>query len=741
MKKNLPIIIFLLFCEKSFSQNNLKEWNGPFESLVEGTANYQYYTKGDERIYHGNFYFTGTDNHEILNFLFTSGFKTKYNISGSYNNNLKNGKWNFTVFVPKGKVSFLWMEEEFEGTTENIGGVYKDGDKTGQWNFTRKGNKSGNIIESSIVNFNKNMLVKNFSYRIPKEYKIDGRFNDEGKLDGKWTIKYYSGTIPFLDEREYKNGVLFYRKNKNESTGEILIKYDSSKFVTDFFNTFNQESGIAMINGIPYKLAQRELIDSEDKITSPIKYWTNESSDNRVFKVPHGSNPSIAVTESFILIDEEKYRIIEEQLRIQKEKEDARLQNEQERENKYLLSLSKGGELYLSKEYEQAIASFKDALEIHQNSEAQSKITESENLLKIESRLLSDAEKMTEKKNFEGAITKLKKVIMIRNNQFNQTKLTETQKVYDDYKTLMVFLKERNSTIYNYKDFDNEYIETIKLEIQDRAKDRLSNETKDFNSNLTFQYSIDTTDKALSAFKIQTTNNEILSNEIGNFGKIRSLHPIYKNGYSLNSKAEFNLDFYSKTETFKAKKRLDGKLIIKGNPTTVQENEITKLIANKGIYKTKVSYLKINEKEYYYSKLIGYKNIGGPSNAFLSILVPGLGDKFVATNHNGLSIALITYGLIGAGIGSKFYSISEYDNYHKATSQSNMDTHYNNANISNYAFYGLIATGSAIWLYDIFNVAGKGFKNRKEGKNYKKQIGLSYNPNINSLNISCSINY
>lgn len=741
MKTFLPIIIFLLFCEKSFSQNNLKEWNGPFESLVEGTAKYQYYNKGDERIFHGNFYFSGTDNHEILNFLFTTGYKTKYNIYGSYNNNFKNGKWNFTVFVPKGKVSFLWLEEEFEGTTENVGGTYKDGDKTGSWNFTRKGNKSGNILESSNVNFNKNILVKKFSYHIPKEYKIDGSFNEEGKLDGKWIIKSYNGTIPYLDERKYANGVLFYRKKINESTGQVIIKYDSLQFVSSFFSNFNQDSGFAIVNGIPYKLEQRSFKESEDIIASPIKYWTDESSDNRIFKVPHGSNSAVIVTESFIIIDEERNRLIEEKARIEKAKEEERLRNEQERENKYNLALSKGESFYQSKEYEQSIENFKEALEIHQNSEAQSKIFEAENLIKQEKILLTNAENLIDKKNFDGAIENLNKAITIRNNHFNQTKLIETKKAYDDYKALLAFLKERSSTIYNYKDFDNEYVETIKLEIQNRVKDRLSNETKDFNSNMIFQYSIDTTDKAISSFKIQTTNNENLSNEIGSFGKIRSLHPIYKNGYSLNSKAEFNLDFYSKSEKFKAKKGMDGHLIIKGNPTTAQENEITKLIGNSGKYKAKVSYIKINEQEYYYSKLIGYKNIGGPSNAFLSVLVPGLGDRFVSENNKGLSIALMTYGLIGAGIGSKFYSNSEYDKYHKATSQSDIDKYYNNANYSNYAFYGLIAAGSAVWIYDIFNVASKGFKNRKAGKNYKKQIGLSYIPNINALNLSCTIKY
>ena len=66
---------------------------------------------------------------------------------------------------------------------------------------------------------------------------------------------------------------------------------------------------------------------------------------------------------------------------------------------------------------------------------------------------------------------------------------------------------------------------------------------------------------------------------------------------------------------------------------------------------------------------------------FLSMLVPGLGVKAVSGgSKSGLSRTLLTYGLIGAGVGFKFWSNYEYDKYHKAITQPLMDSHYKKAN-------------------------------------------------------------
>ena len=130
----------------------------------------------------------------------------------------------------------------------------------------------------------------------------------------------------------------------------------------------------------------------------------------------------------------------------------------------------------------------------------------------------------------------------------------------------------------------------------------------------------------------------------------------------------------------------------------------------------------------------------GPANLFLSVLVPGLGDWNVTKRkQNGVEKMLWSYGLILSGVGSKLLSNSEYNQYHLATDQTLMDKHYELANYSNYAFYGLAATGVAIWVYDIFWVANKGFQNKKVRDN--KKLSLMYDPANQMIGLNYKIKF
>ena len=137
------------------------------------------------------------------------------------------------------------------------------------------------------------------------------------------------------------------------------------------------------------------------------------------------------------------------------------------------------------------------------------------------------------------------------------------------------------------------------------------------------------------------------------------------------------------------------------------------------------------------------KKIHGPSNAFLSILVPGLGvHKVTGKEKNGVGRAVAVYGIVGASIGCKLWSNSEYKKYHDATEQSVMDKHYNMANGLNKAFYIGMTIGATIWLYDIIWVAAKGAKNRKEQKPWQQgNLGFYYNPKLNVSGLSYTINF
>lgn len=131
---------------------------------------------------------------------------------------------------------------------------------------------------------------------------------------------------------------------------------------------------------------------------------------------------------------------------------------------------------------------------------------------------------------------------------------------------------------------------------------------------------------------------------------------------------------------------------------------------------------------------------GKTSAVLLSVLVPGLGD-FNATNGKkiGIGKTLTSYGLIMAGIGSKLYSVGEYSQYLAATNQATMNTHYTNANYSNYAFYGLTAAGLAVWFLDILWVANKESQNKKDQMNNK--ISLMYDQSNQTVGMTYKISF
>ena len=101
---------------------------------------------------------------------------------------------------------------------------------------------------------------------------------------------------------------------------------------------------------------------------------------------------------------------------------------------------------------------------------------------------------------------------------------------------------------------------------------------------------------------------------------------------------------------------------------------------------------------------------GGPSNLFLSLIVPGLGDYFVRDPGAYWTIAVISYGLVGTGIYYNNLSNIKYKQY-KETAVPNGSI-YKNANNKHHAYYILTGLGAGIWLSDVVSVAIKGFKNR-----------------------------
>ncbi|OJJ23536.1 hypothetical protein BKI52_04005 [marine bacterium AO1-C] len=116
---------------------------------------------------------------------------------------------------------------------------------------------------------------------------------------------------------------------------------------------------------------------------------------------------------------------------------------------------------------------------------------------------------------------------------------------------------------------------------------------------------------------------------------------------------------------------------------------------------------------------------GGPTNALLSLVAPGVGDMRV--RPGGLWYAAITLGAfstLGTGLYLRTSAKNNYDLYQKAQDAQSAQNLLNKANQQNNLSVVLINTAIAIWVVDVALVAWKGFKNQKL-KRQKISLGLS----------------
>jgi len=118
---------------------------------------------------------------------------------------------------------------------------------------------------------------------------------------------------------------------------------------------------------------------------------------------------------------------------------------------------------------------------------------------------------------------------------------------------------------------------------------------------------------------------------------------------------------------------------------------------------------------------------GGPSNAWLSMLVPGLGDYFVA-DHRNMKFkpylrTITSYGLITLGIIASKNRTQMTKWFPPQWKEVNrkwkyFEGYYAEIGEYNYHFFRsdaeiLIAAGISIWAIDVLWVAAKGAKNKK----------------------------
>jgi hypothetical protein len=350
---------------------------------------------------------------------------------------------------------------------------------------------------------------------------------------------------------------------------------------------------------------------------------------------------------------------------------------------------------------------------------------------------IQQAQNLVNYKNYDKAKEAYYNALNIRPEEktYIQAKIDEIDKI-------MQFLDERKSKVYDYSEFFSSDYRTIDRKVTSDIKNVLEGETTVSPAKIKFTSVIDMEGIVSTSFA-STANNQNLDKKLKQIADNIKLQQPMMNGYSVSAKAVFEYSIEGNEAIITVNKSASNGITSNDKGYNTYRSEIDSKLsyAPMGNFKFQYNQVIINGNKYTQDKILKYKGTGKASNAFLSLLVPGLGDHRVSTN-SGIGTAVWTYVFIGSGIGLKLYSDSEYSKYHKATTQLDMDEHYQVANYANQAFYVCAATGAIIWIYDIFWVWSKGAKNKKQQKVWKRDnLSFYYNPDIKSTNLTYTLNF
>ncbi len=120
---------------------------------------------------------------------------------------------------------------------------------------------------------------------------------------------------------------------------------------------------------------------------------------------------------------------------------------------------------------------------------------------------------------------------------------------------------------------------------------------------------------------------------------------------------------------------------------------------------------------------------GGPANAFVSLLAPGVGNIFVQPNHRIGLRPLITVaygGLLGYSLVQKSKSNKQYNLYLKERYERDALPYYNKANRYHHEYIVTMSMAATILAVDVVYTYLKGLRNNQHKRNSKQSVMLQY---------------
>jgi hypothetical protein len=361
---------------------------------------------------------------------------------------------------------------------------------------------------------------------------------------------------------------------------------------------------------------------------------------------------------------------------------------------------------------------------------------------------VNQAKAYENQKRYNEAIAAYNTALFVYNDseyELDNFNAKEIEKKIAELDQLVVFLKLRKTKVYDYKEqYYTEY-ERINNKLLSEIKALVAGEKNITPASLTFTLSIDTAGVVTRSVTSSSADTK-LKEQLQQITTGIQLTQPYMYGYTVAAQAVFSYTISKENAIIKVKNKTDGFYSKSPLFDTYYDNYGLDKVLRSAPYGKLVfqsSATTINGKHTVENNLVKYHRTGGPANAWLSLLVPGLGKHRVTFGEkSGVGTALWTYSLIGTGVGLKLYSNSQYRKYMAATDQSAMDTHYANANAANQFFYVFAGTAGIIWISDILWVWHRGAQNKKTQKAWKQaHLGFYYEPQYNIPGLAYTFNF
>ncbi len=380
----------------------------------------------------------------------------------------------------------------------------------------------------------------------------------------------------------------------------------------------------------------------------------------------------------------------------------------------HLISLA--DDLYNHGEYQSAISSYEGITGCQDYfNQIQNKIKDSRNRIKEDriNALTRDADQFYKSKSYGKALELYNSILELDSRNYNA--VNKKKEIND----LFAFLNLRKTKIYDYSSTNSSEYRGVRNELGDFLNSSVSKSSQGF---LNFQYTIafDTSGVNRSSYNLIKSNVSEANGFLNGFTGTHSFGPTKDKGYYVNSASTVSFDCSWATTQIKVRSR---KNQLNYKHSDFESSEINKFVQSPntkfGLFTFDVKTKTLNGTTYSDILLTNYKTKAGPGNVFLSMLLPGAGTLKVTHGEKGLGRMVWFILFTGTSAFLDNASNYHYDLYLTSSNQQTIQDNYKIANGYHHAslIFGSIA--ASIYIYDIFEVFGRGIKNEHNAKQLK----------------------